>query len=377
MVLSEQSRRCALVLILAALSVAGGPLAAQDLPLKLNYPQSGPYVCPASDDAARPSIEAVAQASQLGSDASQADILGDLERARDLLARAVQVDPTSASLAYRYARVLETLGEREAAIAQLCRVVDLAANAEEFSDAPGRINALHAAGQPDLTDEAIEAFRLGVFQAGNGQLERAAASLATATTEAPQWADAAYNRGAVLSRLGQREEAADELRRYLELNPDAPDVIAVSRHIGELQGSGARPSAGATLTLGVLVPGMGQIYSGRPQAGLAVLALAGGAAAAGFLVREVTTQCLVNETTFTECPAGQVYLEESDRPYLMPALGVAAAATLIGAVEAFVKARRPSGATRREAEPATARLDLPTVSAHGRRVDLNVLRIRF
>jgi tetratricopeptide (TPR) repeat protein len=375
-----QARRLPTWLTLSMASLAGAPLSAQELPLKHDYPGSGSYTCPAPRIPPSPTLDAAARASQLGRDANQADILGDLETARDLLSQAAEADPTSAILAYRYARVLEDLGERDAAMAELCRVLAVASDEEEVADAPARLEALHAEDVSEVPPAAVEAFRTGVSQAESGRLEEADSSLATAVAEDPRWADASYNRGVVLSRLGRRDEAVEALRRYLTLEPGAPDAVAVSERIGDLERTRTQASPPTTLTLGMLVPGMGQMYSGRQREGLAVLGVAGVAVAAGFLIREVTTLCLANQTTFSECPPDQVYFEESTRPYLAPALGVAAAVTVVSAVEAFVKARR-APPTSRSFEPESAArsafLLRPTVRAQGRRVEIRILRVTF
>lgn len=375
----NQLHRCLLAwLALPAIALADRPVFAQELPLRRDYPGSGPYLCPAVPDAPVPSMEALEQASQLSSAASQADILGDLDRARELLARAAEVDPSSAPLAYRYGRVLEDLGERRGAMAEFCRVLALGADAEEFGDASKRLQTLHAESWPEIPDRAIEAFAAGLALADDGRVKAAATSLATAERLAPGWADAAYNQGVVLSRIGRRTEAAEAFRRYLTLDPSALDAVAVSERIGELQSRGNAASPQATLTLGMLVPGMGQVYSGRPKVGLTVLGLVGGAVTAGFMVREVSTQCLVNETAFEGCPAGEVYIEKTDRPYLMPALGVAAAVTVVSAIEAFLKARQaPDEPIQQRSEPKRTLVSLPTVSARGSRVDVSVVRITF
>lgn len=379
-----EARRSLTWAALAAIALAGGPVSAQELPVKRAVPGANTNTCPILRASPAPSLEASAQASQLGRDANQADILGDLERARDLLARATQLDQTSATLAYRYARVLEDLGEREAAIVQLCRVLDLSSDPEGFADAPERLETLLTGDAPDISEAALEAFQTGLRQVDSGNLEAAASSMSVAASEAPLWAEAVYNRGVLLARLGRRVEAAEALRRYLALRPGAADAITVSETIGELQTTsvpaGSRPSAPATLTLGILVPGMGHVYSGRPRAGLVVLAAAGGALAAGYLIQEVTTQCLTNETSFSDCPSDQVYFEERRRPYLAPALGVAAGITVVSAVEAFLKSRRARGVTPgedSEAEARSALVTTPRVRARGGRLDVSVLRVTF
>ncbi len=103
----------------------GRSLEAQELPLKRALPGTDSIACPEIDPSIQPSPEEIDQATRLGSDADQANMLGDQVRARDLLERATELDPTSAELTYRYGRILESLGETEPAIDQFCRALAL------------------------------------------------------------------------------------------------------------------------------------------------------------------------------------------------------------------------------------------------------------
>ena len=139
------------------------------------------------------------------------------------------------------------------------------------------------------------------------------------------------------------------------------------------------PSPIGALALG-FVPGMGHYYTGRPRGGTVVFALTGGALAAGLFIQDVTVVCLNDVPAGEQCPSAQVVEEVADRPFLLPSLGVAAAVTIIGAVDAMVRAR----SVRRQVEeingPRTAtgpRLAPPSLSSRGRRVDLNLLRVTF
>jgi hypothetical protein len=125
---------------------------------------------------------------------------------------------------------------------------------------------------------------------------------------------------------------------------------------------------------------MGQYYTGRGVTGTIFVALAGAAVASGFMVRDVKVRCLNTPPSGGDCPPGDILDETTERPYLVPALGAAGAITIIGAVEAFIRARG------RRAEQATAidnltssavRLSAPSVSVRGDRVDVNVLGLRF
>ncbi len=356
-----------------------GSLSAQELPLRREIPRQGKAVCEGRPPTRTPTDEERAQAEQLGSSASQAVILGDNERARDLLARAVQLNPTSTALTYQYARILEDLGESDAAQRQYCLVLALASDSPEATDAQGRLDALTARAGAMLPTTAVARFRDGVAAAEAGRLDEAAAAFAGAASLAPEWPDAAYNQGAALARLGRRREAIAALRRYLQLQPDAPDGILVSERIGQLQTGLSTPSPGAAFTLGLLIPGMGQFYSGRPVPGLAVLSLAGGAAAFALLSKETHVKCRQDPGPGADCPPEDVLGETSDRPYLAAGLGAAGAITVLGAIEALVKARgrRGSEGPMMSMDIGSATITGPTVAAQGIHLDLRLVGIRF
>jgi tetratricopeptide (TPR) repeat protein len=307
-------------------------------------------------------------------------ILGDMERARDLLARATEVDPSSADLAYRYARILEDLGDRPGAIAQFCRVLALESALPGLEDAEARLQTLAEADRVEIPEAAVEEYERGLALVEEGDLEAAVEAFALAYGNAPGWADAVYNRGVLQATLGLRAPAIADFQEYLALRPNALDAIVVSQRIGQLESPGRLPSPGAALALGV-IPGMGHFYSGRGLGGVTVLGLAGAALAAGFLIEEVTVQCLDVVSSGQACPPDRILGESTDQPYKTAALGVAAAVTVIGAVEAFIKARRVRSAGQVEEpnslELGPARILGPTVTARGSRLDLNLLRVAF
>lgn len=370
-------------LTLAVLAWLAAPAAAQELPLKQSYPGATAFSCPAAPAPGDPGEEARDQATRLGSDAAQAVLLGDLDRARELLARATEVDPTSAELAYRYARILEDQGQTDEARTELCRVVELdSGDPQNLQDARDRLEAMAAAERAAIPDEAVDAYRTGLSRAESGLLQSAEQAFAQAVATAPGWAEAHYNRAVTQARLGRRAEAVSGLRRYLELEPGAEDAMAVSQRIGQLESAAASTtSAGTALTLGLVFPGMGQFYSGRPLGGFSVLALAGGALAAGYFIEEVQVECLVEVPPGQACPPDQAFDEDIERPYMAAGIGAAALVAVIGAVEAYIRARGPSGPPTGEDGAAMAdtgvRLAFPTVTARGARVTLNLLRLRF
>jgi hypothetical protein len=125
---------------------------------------------------------------------------------------------------------------------------------------------------------------------------------------------------------------------------------------------------------------MGQFYSGRAFSGITVLTLAAGATAAGFLIEEVTVFCVGSAGSGGDCPQERVIGEEVDTPYLAHGLAAAGTVAVIGAIEAYFRAR---GRRSREAgtlvamELGEARLSGPTVSAKDHRLQVDLVRISF
>lgn len=380
----RSSRRTALLVLM--LSVAA-PLSAQEFSFQRDYPGAFAGSCPAFEPPAEGSAEARTQAAQLASTAEQSIILGDLTRAGALLERAAELDPASADLAYRRARVLEESGETEGAVLEYCRAIALAGEGTAARDARIRLDAIAAAERASLPEEALVAFEEGLAAVDRGTNEAAAQAFGEARNQAPFWAGAAYNHGIALDLVGRNAEAAEALLRYLELRPGAPDAIAISQRIGQLQSLalGAGPSPGAALTLGALLPGMGQFYSGRTLGGFTVLAVAGSAIAAGFLFEDVHIRCLDPVEPGGRCPPDQVVSRRTERPHLMLGVGVAATVGVIGAIEAFVHLRGRRSGQRGSADgsgraaasgPVLEGLSISTSSGAGR-IDVNVLSLRF
>jgi tetratricopeptide (TPR) repeat protein len=353
---------------------------AQELPLKRTLPGVDVFQCPELELPPVPGTEEQSQARVLGSNADQALILGDQTRARDLLERATELDPSSADLAYRYARILEDLGEAREAIAGYCTARSLGAEDLGMEDVASRLEALVEATQPRLPDRARASYTRGLVDADQGRLEASIAAFTEASIAAPSWPDPVYNRAVILDRLGQTEAAVADFQAYLSMAPEGEDAIAVSQRIGQLQSGTALPSPGSTLALGIAIPGMGQFYSGRAKGGFAVLGLAGSALAAGFLIEKVETRCVGSVSGGGECPPDRVISEETTKPYLTGSLIAAGVIGLVGAVEAFLHVRGSDGTS----DGAPLAVDVgpawilgPTVSAEGPRLTVRLVQVKF
>jgi tetratricopeptide (TPR) repeat protein len=273
--------------------------------------------------------------------------------------------------------VLEELTEGPTAMAEFCRALALAPGGE-IHDARGRLEALSGAGRASVPDQAIIAMEGGLLAAERGAVSQALTSFEQARALAPSWANAEYNRGVALASLGRGQEAAAALERYLELRPDAPDALVVSQVIGRLESLALRsgPSPVMAATLGVLVPGMGHFYSGRPIGGLTVFALAGGAMAAGLFIQEVDVRCLTAVEGGQPCPEDQTVSRRHRRPNLALAIGVAGTISVLGALEAFLEAR-DRRATPAFREARGIELEGPTLDVRSERVDLSFFALRF
>ena len=354
-------------------------LFAQELSLKRELPKVAWPGCSAQPKAGDVQQLQRDEAERLATAANQASILGDNTAAVELLTRAAARDPSSDRIAYRLARLLESLQRRTDAVNEYCRYVALAPTSADAPEARQRIAALTDAGGFAVPAAAATAFESAITQYDATRLVDAEAALNTALEVVPDWADAIYNRGVVRRALGRQDAAAADLRRYLELNPGSADFDAVLKALGPAAPATPRYSASAAFATGLLVPGLGHFTIGRPVRGTVFLAAAAGTVAAGLLTRRVEVECLAPATN-GRCPPGQAVREQVERPYLVPALGAAAVVGLIGAVDAFLGARklnRRVEATRQSAGEGNAALLLPAVEwgANGARIDL--IRLRF
>lgn len=320
------------VTVALAFTLGPRPAAGQDLELKREAQIELSFECGPAPSAPQPGTEDRARAAQLASEASEAVILGDRARARGLLAEAVRLDPQAADLAYRYARILDETDQPGPALDAYCRALAIEPDGLNAPDAQRRVEALADQTQAGVPQAAIRDFSNGVALAEIGQLENALASFDRAIAEVPDWSAAHYNRGLVLLRTGRLPEAEAALSRYLELAPDAPDVIAVSRRVGTLQAQRAAPSVSPSAALGVgLLPGMGQMYTGRPADGLAFMGMAGAATAGAFL-----------------------YERGEGRRFFTPGLSIAGTVVGIGALDAYLHARRQRQGGAFVPDPSTA-----------------------
>ncbi|MGH7445471.1 MAG: hypothetical protein ACREKM_11365 [Longimicrobiales bacterium] len=364
-------------LVLLGLSATG--TAAQQLELKRELPAIAWSGCPAltaivdvPDDAAR------AEAEQLVVAATEASILGDNTTALERLGRAAALDGTSAAIAYRHARTLEELQRTDAAVGEYCRYLGLP-GATDSAEARQRLATLTRPEGFVVPRAAATAYEDGLRSYDEGRLEQADTAFGVAADAMPTWSAAIYNRALVRLELGLRQPAIEDLRRYLELSPGAPDFGVVLDRLGALQEAAPRNPAGV-LAVGLLLPGLGHFTTGRPAVGALVMGAAGSAIAAGLLIERSEVQCL-SPPVDGRCPPGQVLRENVERPFLIPGLIAAAVVGIGGAIHAYrgVRNRNEEALLRVGGQNGRggAALVRPAVrvGTDGMRVD--ILRLRF
>ena len=334
--------RVLLVVVLSAELLLAAPVAAQGrTPLKRGLPAiaARPSCAPAA--AARTAtVEQRRAARELAQRAQQSAILGDRSAARDGLRQATAVDPTNPDLAYQLARAHEALGAGDDARTEYCRFLALAPTASEAAEARERVTALTRATQTTASEKVMAPFRTGVAAYEAGRFAQAATAFGHAIAAQPDWADAYYDRALANAARGQRELAITDLQQYLRLRPEAEDRQGVIARISGLRGGSPSPSA--ALGLGLIVPGAGQLYTGRKLFGFTTLLVTGGTLVYALKSDPVTERYLVttDEDPFgNPLPPYTATRQVLGRPYLTAGLATAGAIAISSALEAFVYAR--------------------------------------
>jgi tetratricopeptide (TPR) repeat protein len=305
---------------------------AGDLPRALEILRSTPALLGIHDSAVRSVYTGLVQFAQ-----------GQTEQAGQSFARAIRAEPgirldpavhsPSRLDAFEFARgIVVTEWRREAQAA------------ETRGDEPAALASWRQVLAAAPTDpEAIE--RLGVLDASIRQREAA-------------------------QREAQRQSAADSLRA----EPPAEEVS------NDADASERQYNPGQALAMGLVVPGLGEVYTNRRTVGLLAFAGAAGAIAAGYLSERIEVDCRsvpVNNV----CPPGDVLDEKTARPYLAPAIAAAAGITLIAAIDAMLAARRANARAAaigdRDRPQDGVRLVAPAIITEGTTLRAELLRVRF
>jgi len=343
--------RAALVIALAAELLLADSVAAQGrAPLKRGLPTiaTKQQACAPTAAARAATPEQRRAARELAQRAQQSAILGDRTAARDQLRQAAATDPTNPDLAYQLARAQEAVGAPDEARAEYCRFVALAPSAPEAAEARERVSALARPTEASVPEQLMGPFRTGIANYEAGRYAQAVTAFSSAIAAQPEWPDAYYDRALANAARGQRELAIADFQQFLRLRPEAEDRQAVITRISGLRVE--PPSPGAALSLGLVIPGAGQMYTGRKFFGLATLAVAGGAVAYALKSDQVTERYLVttDQDPFgNPLPPYYATRQVPGRPYLTTGLAAAGAIAVGSAVEAFVFARNANQREKR------------------------------
>lgn len=342
----------ALMCVTATLAAPLAPLAAQDRGPVRTSEDSQPYSCAPVPRSIEPTPQQQAHAQELASAARQAVVLGNLGRARNLLVRAAQSDPTAPSVRYYLARVLDDQGDREQALAEYCRTLDLGAPRDEAVFARERMRALTDPEGLQVRDDAI---------ADDARIP-----------DDPIADEARIPDDSIAEDLRISDDSTAEDLRISD------GAIGPSRSTGPLRTRSARGGASPTvaLALGMLVPGLGQYYSGRPVRGGVVASLAVGALASGFFVQKRSIGCLDPAGAGGGgCLPDDIARVKVSRPYLTAGIAVAGGVALLGALDAYFGARE-----RREVQTFTEargpQVEGPSISSRDGVAEISFFTIR-
>ena len=330
--------RSAILLLLFTVPTAAG---AQRTALKRGLPVVAARPSCKPVPIARPATELQRRtARDLAQRAQQSAILGDRTAARDQLRQAAALDPTNPDLAYQLARAQESAGAPDDAAAEYCRFLAIAApNAPEAPEARDRVAALTRNVQSTASDRIVAPFRDGIAAFEASRFPQAQALFSAAIQLQPDWAEAYFNRALTYAARGNRELAVRDLQQYLRLKPEADDRTAVVTRINALRGGPLSPAT--ALTFGIVIPGAGQMYTGRKLFGVVTLG-----AAAGALAYAVKTGPVLETYQATgELPfGGGTYTYPATRtvqgrPHMTVGLAGVGAIAVTSAVEAYIYAR--------------------------------------
>jgi tetratricopeptide (TPR) repeat protein len=285
----------------------------------------------------------------------EAAIVGDHRQARDVFVDAARLSPGDERIAYQLGRAYEELGERSNAVREYCRFLSLAPQGSDAPDVRTRITALAApTGGTPANDPVTTAFRSGVGHLDQRRWREATDAFGRVIQSLPRASEAYYDRGLALAALDQRDAAVRDFEQYLALRPGAEDQAQVRAQLDALR----RPtwSTGTALLTGLLVPGLGQVYTSRPWIGVGVAALAGTSL---FLALQTKEEQEIRDYSVTEpFPIPNIdTVTVTKQPYYAAGLAVFTTLTIGAAFEAARYARRShEPVIRTDARPPAARV---------------------
>lgn len=233
-----------------------------------------------------------------------------------------------------------------------------------------------------------------------GDLEQARGLLLRAVRLDPTAPDVPYYLARVLEDQGDRQQALVEYCRTLALGAPHDEAAFARERIealtdhGELQvpddriassgSTGARRSHAASgganptaaFTLGMLVPGLGQYYAGKPVRGAVVASLAMGALVSGVFVQKRSVACLEPVGPGGSCLPDDIVQVNMSRPYLATGVAIAGTVALLGALDAYLGAREQREA-RTFTEARGPHVEGPSISSRDGIAELSFFTIRM
>lgn len=329
------------------------PIAARaQLPPKLTLAGETQSQCPRFPSPVPPAPAQAVESRRLAQQGYEAALVGDHPEARDLLRRAAQLDLTAEEVAYRLGREHEEVGAATDAVREYCRYLSLAPRAGNSADVRERIARLSPQQSLTATDVSAVHFAAGVEHLQRNRLPEARTSFTTVLASNPEAAPAHYNRGLVHAAMGEPRLAIRDLQRYLALDSAAKDRRAVRRELDVLDRRLLQPRS--AFGWGLVVPGAGQLYTRRRVLGGVVAATV-----LGSLLYAIQPSDEDREMEFPGPFPGTTYLDTvvvRSYPKAGLGIGVAVAAALGGATEAFLYARRGQAGAPRWTGPRVQRV---------------------
>jgi tetratricopeptide (TPR) repeat protein len=320
------SRRITLCVAVAAVLAAGlapGRAAHAQLAPKRSLAATAPQGCaailaplpstggPSADDS---------ETRRLISAGQEASLQGEHEAARDAFAQAAKRSPKNGLLAYYLGREHELLAAPNDAVKEYCRYLQLSPNARDADEVQGRIVRLTPSSQLARVDEARANFRSGVALLERRQFIAADSMFGAIAKQLPNSPEVYYNRALTRAARGERTLAMQDFQKYFDLSGNPTDRSAVNAAVARLQDRVF--STNQALGSGLALPGLGQMSTGRPFLGVAVLGTV-----AAVLAWGMSTEEGFEVATFQD-PFGNPYIDslpKTTRPNLViAAIGASA-----------------------------------------------------
>jgi tetratricopeptide (TPR) repeat protein len=168
------------------------------------------------------------------------DLVGELEKARDAFALAIDVDPKGMLQRYNLGAVLERLGEEQEAEDAYRYVLDRDDHTPSMLEANAALGALlRRQGRLDEAEEIYDDYlqedpinveimvEHGICLSDLDRLEDAIDRFDVALSLQPRHAGAWYNKSITLYRLGRQADAAQAMRGAHDADPNNPLTLAV------------------------------------------------------------------------------------------------------------------------------------------------------